>query len=160
VLGHEIAHITERHSIEQMEKQQGAQLGLTVGCVLVPSVCGNQVGATAINLGANAAFARFSRSDESEADRKGIEFVTRAGIDPRGIPQMFRILLDERQRSPSRLEGWFRTHPLEEDRIGRTEAQVSQMRPAVLQSLTRDSRPSRASSRASAPCRSLLGGDA
>lgn len=139
VLGHEIAHVTERHSVEQMEKQQGAQLGLTLGCVLAPSVCNNQVGATAINLGANAAFARFSRQDESEADTRGVEFVTRAGIDPRGVPQMFRILMDERQRNPSRLEAWFATHPLEEDRIQRTEAQIAKLQPAVLQSLTRDS---------------------
>lgn len=140
VLGHEIGHITERHSIEQMEKQQGAQMGLTLGCVLAPSVCNNQLGATAINLGANAAFAKFSRKDESEADTRGVQFVTRAGIDPRGIPQMFRILLDERQRNPSRLEAWFATHPLEEDRISRTEAQIAGMQPAVLQSLTRDTR--------------------
>ena len=139
VLGHEIAHVTERHSVEQMEKQQGAQLGLTLGCVLAPSICNNQAGATAINLGANAAFARFSRKDESEADTRGVEFVTRAGIDPRGVPQMFRILLDERQRNPSRLEAWFATHPLEEDRIQRTQSQIAGLRAAVLQSLQRDS---------------------
>ena len=80
----------------------------------------------------------FSRKDESEADTRGVEFVTRAGIDPRGIPGMFRILLEERQRNPSRLEAWFATHPLEEDRIQRTEAQIASMSPAVLQSLTRD----------------------
>jgi beta-barrel assembly-enhancing protease len=138
VLGHEIAHVTERHSIQQMEKQQGAQLGLSIGCVLAPNICGNQVGATAINLGANAVFAGFSRKDESEADARGVEYVTRAGIDPRGIPGMFRILLEERQSNPSKLEAWFRTHPLEEDRIQRTEAMIAGMSPAVLQSLRRD----------------------
>jgi beta-barrel assembly-enhancing protease len=140
VLGHEIGHVTERHSIQQMEKQQGAQLGLSIGCVLAPNICGNQVGATAINLGANAVFAGFSRKDESEADTRGVEYTTRAGIDPRGIPEMFRILLEERQRNPSKLEAWFATHPLEETRIERTEAQIAQMSPAVLQSLTKDSR--------------------
>src|SRR6476620_9313934 len=47
VIGHEIGHVTERHSIQQMEKQQGAQLGLSVGCVLAPNLCNNQLGATA-----------------------------------------------------------------------------------------------------------------
>ena len=140
VLGHEIGHVTERHSIQQMEKQQGAQLGLSLGCVLAPNLCNNQVGATAINLGANAVFAGFSRKDESEADTRGVEFVTRAGIHPSGVPEMFRILLEERERNPSRLEAWFRTHPLEEDRIRRTEEQVASMSPAVLQSLTKDTR--------------------
>jgi beta-barrel assembly-enhancing protease len=140
VLGHEIGHVTERHSIEQMEKQQGTQLGVAVGCILAPSVCNNQLGATAINLGAGAAFARFSRKDESESDTRAVEYTTRAGIDPRGIPEMFRILLDERQRNPSRLEAWFATHPLEEDRIRRTEEQIARIRPEVLQSLTKDTR--------------------
>jgi beta-barrel assembly-enhancing protease len=139
VIGHEIGHVTERHSIQQMEKQQGAQLGLSLGCVLAPNICGNQVGATAINLGANAVFAGFSRKDEAEADQKGVEFTTRAHIDPRGIPEMFRILLEERQSNPSKLEAWFATHPLEESRIQATEATIAKISPAVLQSLTKDS---------------------
>lgn len=138
VLGHEIGHVTERHSVEQMQKQQGANIGLTLGCILAPSVCQNQAAGALINIGGNAVFARFSRADESEADARGVEYVTRAGIDPRGIPGMFRILLDERQARPAGVEAWFSTHPLEEDRIQRTEAQIAGMSPAVLQSLTRD----------------------
>ena len=72
VLGHEIGHVTQRHSVQQMQKQQGTNLGLTVGCVLMPSVCNNQAGAAAIQLGAGAVFANFSRKDESEADQGGI----------------------------------------------------------------------------------------
>ena len=144
VLGHEIGHVTERHSIEQMQKAQGTQFGLTIGCILMPAICNNQAGATALNLGANAAFARFSRKDEAEADRVGVEFVARAGIDPRGVPGMFRLLMDERQRRPAGVEAWFATHPLEEDRIQATEAQIARMPPAVLQSLSRDSRNFRA----------------
>ena len=140
VIGHEIGHVTHRHSIQQMEKQQGAQLGLSIGCVLAPNLCNNQLGATAINLGANAVFAGFSRHDEAEADQAGVEYTTRAGIDPRGIPDMFRILLSERQRNPSKLEAWFATHPLEESRIHDTEATIAKISPAVLQSLTKDSR--------------------
>ena len=138
VLGHEIGHVTERHSIEQMQKAQGANIGLTLGCILVPAVCQSQAAGAAINLGGNAVFARFSRNDEAEADRRGVEYVTRAGIDPRGIPGMFRVLLEERNRRPAGVEAWFSTHPLEEDRIERTEAQIAQLSPAVLQSLARD----------------------
>ena len=141
VLGHEIGHVTERHSIKQMEQQQKAGIGVNLLCVLTPSVCQSQVAGAAINLGAGAVFARFSRQDEQEADTRGVQYVTRAGIDPRGIPQMFRILLNEREQRPGGVAAWFSTHPLEENRITATERQITQtVPPAVLQSLARESR--------------------
>lgn len=141
VLGHEIGHVVKRHSIKQMEQQQKGQIGLTLVCVLTPSVCQSQAAGAAINLGANAVFARFSRQDEAEADAEGVVFTTRAGIDPRGIPNMFQILLDERQSRPGAVEAWFTTHPLEESRIAATQAQIQRtVQPAVLASLTRDTR--------------------
>jgi predicted Zn-dependent protease len=138
VLGHEIAHVTERHSVQQMEQMQGANVGVTLACVLT-SVCNNQAAAAAINIGGSAVFAKFSRDDETEADAEGVKNVVRAGIDPRGIPEMFRILLDERQRSPSSVSSWFATHPLEEDRIRETETIIAKINPAILSGLTKDS---------------------
>ena len=139
VLGHEIGHVVRRHSISQMEKAQGASIGVQLACVLT-NVCNNPATAAAINVGGNAVFAKFSRDDENDADTEGVKNVVRAGIDPRGIPEMFRILLDERQRSPSSVDTWFATHPLEEDRIRQTEAQIAQINPAILSGLTKDSR--------------------
>lgn len=141
VLGHEIGHVVKRHSIKQMEQQQKANFGLTVGCILAPNVCNNQAAGALINVGGSAVFARFSRQDEAEADAEAVIFTTRAGIDPRGIPQMFRILLNERQTRPGAVDAWFATHPLEESRITATEAQIRRdVKPSVLASLTRDSR--------------------
>jgi predicted Zn-dependent protease len=139
VMGHEIGHVTHRHSVKQMEQQNGAQIGVTLACVLQPAVCNSGLGSAAINVGATAVFAKFSRNDESEADQAGIEYTTKAGIDPRGIPEMFQILLDERQARPAAVEAWFATHPLEEDRIQATQATISKISPAVLRSLTKDS---------------------
>ena len=138
VLGHEIGHVTRRHSVQQMEKAQGANVGVTLACVLT-NVCGSQAAAAAINVGGSALFAKFSRDDEAEADAEGVKNVVRAGIDPRGIPEMFRILLEERNRSPGSVESWFATHPLEEDRIQATQAQISKISPAILNGLTKDS---------------------
>jgi predicted Zn-dependent protease len=110
-------------------------------CILTPSVCQSQVAGAAINVGAGALFARFSRQDETDADTRGVQYVTRAGIDPRGIPQMFRILLNEREQRPGGVAAWFSTHPLEENRIESTQRQIQQsVQPAVLQSLATDSR--------------------
>src|SRR5689334_6813236 len=138
VLGHEIGHVVRRHSVKQMEQAQGANIGVTLACVLT-NVCGNQATAAAINVGGSALFAKFSRDDEAQADEEGVKNTVRAGIDPRGIPEMFQILIDERQRSPSSVESWFATHPLEEDRIQATQAQIAKIDPAILNSLTKDS---------------------
>jgi predicted Zn-dependent protease len=139
VLGHEIGHVVRRHSIKQMQQQQGANIGVTLACVLT-SVCNNQAGQAAIQVGGTALFAKFSRGDEAEADEEGVRNTIRAGISPNGIPEMFQILIDERQSNPSSVEGWFATHPLEEDRIAATKAMIAQYDPAILRSLATDSR--------------------
>jgi hypothetical protein len=89
---------------------------------------------------AQAGFAKFSRDDETEADRFGVKYVTRSGIDPRGMPSMFRILLRERERNPSGVEAWFASHPVEESRVRITEEEIAKIDPVVIRSLTRDTR--------------------
>lgn len=138
VLGHEIGHVVRRHSIEQMQKAQGANFGATLACILT-RICSTQVGQAAIQVGGTALFAKFSRDDEREADEEAIVNTTRAGISPQGIPEMFRILLNERQRSATAVDAWFATHPLEEDRIRDTDAEISKISPAILRTLSRDS---------------------
>jgi beta-barrel assembly-enhancing protease len=139
VLGHEIGHVVRRHSIKQMEQQQGANIGVTLACVLT-SVCNSQIGQAAIQVGGTAIFARFSRGDENEADEEGVRNTIRAGINPNGIPEMFQILISERQSNPSAVEGWFATHPLEEDRIANTQRMIAAYDPAIIRSLPTDSR--------------------
>ena len=138
VLGHEIGHVVRRHSVKQMEKANNANIGVTLACVLT-SICNSDAAQAAIQVGGAAVFARFSRQDEAEADAEGIKNVVRANISPEGIPTMFERLLQERRRSPAGVEAWFLTHPLEEDRITATRAQIAQIDPAVLRTLTRDS---------------------
>ncbi|MCA2990503.1 M48 family metallopeptidase [Gemmatimonas sp.] len=139
VLGHEIAHVTQRHSMKQMAAAQRANYGLGIGCILAPSFCQGLAG-TGVSVLAQAGFAKFSRDDETESDRFGVKYVTRAGIDPRGMPSMFRILLRERERNPGSVEAWFASHPIEESRIRTTEEEIDRIDPVVLRSLTRDSR--------------------
>lgn len=136
VLGHEIGHVVRRHSVQQMQKAQGANIGLVLGCTLL-NVCGSQAAQAAIQVGGSALFAKFGRDDEREADVDAVASVVRAGIHPKGIPEMFQILLNERQGgSPGAVEGWFSTHPGEEERIQQTQALVNQVDPAILRTLT------------------------
>ena len=138
VLGHEIGHVTERHSVEQMQKAQQANVGVTLACILT-RVCESQASQALINVAGGAVFAKFSRDDETEADVQAVKNVVRAGIHPDGIPEMFEILLAERSRSASSVDAWFSTHPLEEDRIQTSRAEIAKINPAILRGLTRDS---------------------
>ena len=138
VLGHEIGHVVKRHSIKQMEQMQGAQIGVTLGCVLL-NACNSDLAQAGINVAGSAIFAKFSRSDETEADEVGIQNVVRAGISPNGIPEMFQILINERARNPSAVDNWFATHPTEESRIADTQRMIAQINPAILRTLTTDS---------------------
>jgi beta-barrel assembly-enhancing protease len=139
VLGHEIGHVTNRHSVEQMQKAQKANIGLTVFCVLQPAICNNQAAGAAIQAGGGALFAKFSRDAENEADAVGVQYTTRAGINPNGIPEMFEILLEERNTRPGGVEAWFSTHPLEEDRIANTRAMIAKIPPEVIATTRMDS---------------------
>jgi predicted Zn-dependent protease len=137
VLAHEIGHVTRRHTVEQMQQSQSANIGVTLACTLT-GACGSDASQAAINLGGSALFAKFSRADEAEADAEAVATTIKAGISPTGIPAMFRLLLAERKRSPGALEGFFLTHPLAEDRIEATEALIAGHSSAELRNLARD----------------------
>jgi predicted Zn-dependent protease len=139
VLGHEIGHVTRRHSVKQMQKAQGTNIGATVLCTIT-SVCNSGLSQAALQIGASAAFAKFSRTDEAEADDEGLRYVVKAGIHPDGIPEMFEILQQERKTRPSELETWFLSHPMEESRIAETKAVIARMPPEQLKGLVRDSK--------------------
>lgn len=138
VLGHEIGHVVRRHTVKQMQQQQGASIGVTLACILT-QVCNNQASNTAINLGANALFAKFSRTDEAQADEEGFKNVVRAGISPNGLVTMFQKLIDERKTTPGAVDAWFATHPLEESRIADVQRLINTLTPAELAPLTKDS---------------------
>lgn len=136
-LGHEIGHVVRRHSVEQMNKAKGANVAVSLTCTLT-RICDNTVAQAAIQVGGAALFARYSRQDELEADAVAVEIVMAAGIHPAGIPALFERLLEERQSSPLAIEGFFASHPLEEDRIREAERVISAIEPARLTDLARD----------------------
>lgn len=137
VMGHEIGHVTKRHSVQQMQQAEGANVGVSLLCTLT-KVCESGASQAAINVGGSALFAKFSRTDEAEADAEGVKTTVKAGISPEGIPEMFRILLSERQTNPGALDAFFASHPLEEDRITATEAQIAKYPANQIKGLTKD----------------------
>jgi predicted Zn-dependent protease len=137
VLGHEIGHVTHRHSVEQMEKAQGANIGVVLGCTLI-GACESAAVQTGINVVGSGVFAKFSRDAEREADQEGVRTLVRAGIDPTGIPEMFEILLSERRSRPDAVSALFATHPLEEERVAESRKLIAAYDPRVLRGLRSD----------------------
>lgn len=137
VVGHEIGHVIKRHSVEQMKQSRGVGLGAVLLCTLTKA-CNSGAGETAVNLAGSALFAKFSRTDEAEADAEGVKETIKAGIDPHGLPNMFRILLEERKNNPSAVDAFFASHPLEEDRIAATEAQIKKYPTSQVTGLVKD----------------------
>ena len=114
VLGHEIGHVTARHSVSQISQQQLAQVGLAVGTVLSPKFAqfGNLAGA-----GLGMLFLKFSRTDESQADQLGLKYMLADGYDPRKMVDVFRMLEGVGQQAGAgRLPQWLATHPDPENR--------------------------------------------
>jgi len=136
-LGHEIGHVVRRHAVEQMKKQTGANIGVSLACTLT-HICQHAGAQIVINAAGSALFAKYSRHDEFEADSEAVVNVVNAGIDPRGIPELFQILIRERQRSPTRLDAFFASHPLEESRIAAARRQIEQYDSQTLGKLTAD----------------------
>ena len=136
-LGHEIGHVVRRHSVQQMEKGTKANVAVGLTCTLT-RLCESDVARTAIQVGGSALFARYSRQDEAEADSEAVVNVMKVGIDPQGIPALFERLLEERRTAPLRIQAFFASHPLEEDRIRATQRAIESLDPALLRGLTRD----------------------
>ena len=139
VMAHEIGHVVKRHSVKQMEQMQGANLGLSLTCILT-RVCESQAAGALINVGGNLVFARFSREDEAEADEEGFSYLVKAGISPQGMVSFFQKLLDEQGQGGGGVAAWFSDHPLTQDRIRDVQGLINQLPPAKLGTLTEDSR--------------------
>jgi len=140
VLAHEIGHVAERHSIEQLQRAQNANLGLNVlyGVLLGRQPSG--VEQAAVQVGGGAVFAGYGRDAEREADRVGVGYMVRANYNPNGMATFFQELLEMQQRQPSRVEQWFSTHPTTQERVNNTRAIIGQTPGAQSSSLVTDTR--------------------
>ncbi len=107
VLGHEIGHVTARHSASQMSSQQLQQIGLGVGTILsddIASVAG------VLSVGLGLLNMRYSRGDESQSDLLGVRYMSRAGYDPNALVGVFQTL-GLAMGGEGSVPGWASTHP-------------------------------------------------
>ncbi len=107
VIGHEIGHVTARHSASQMSRQQLQQIGLGVGTVLSDDVASV---AAVLSAGLGLLNMRYSRGDESQSDLLGVRYMSRAGYDPNALVGVFHTL-GLVMGDDGRVPGWASTHP-------------------------------------------------
>ena len=115
ILGHEIGHITARHSVQQISRAQLAGIGLGVGSIVVPEV---RPFGDLLQAGVGLLFLKFSRDDERESDALGVRYSLAAGYSPKQMADFFGVLDRMGERSGNDLPGWLSTHPDPEDRGG------------------------------------------
>jgi predicted Zn-dependent protease len=130
VVGHEIGHITARHSARQITRQQIASVGLLAGSVLSSQVASMAGG---IQQGLGVLFLSYSRGDESQADELGFRYMRRGRYDVREMPNVFKTLGRVGALSGGgKVPAWQSSHPDPEDRQARTEARVKAVPPDSL----------------------------
>jgi beta-barrel assembly-enhancing protease len=122
VIAHEMAHLSQRHYARRLEQQQNMALpfyAALLGSLVLAASTGTEAGMAGLmstQAAALDAHLRFSRQNEQEADRIGMQTMARAGMDPRGAAEMFEIM-HQSARFNRRPPEFLLTHPITERRI-------------------------------------------
>lgn len=129
VLAHEMSHVILRHGTEQASKAYLGEAGLSLlgGLLGKSGGTSSQIINAVGGFGLNAAFLKFSRGDELEADALGAELMAKSGYDPLAMATMFAMLRAEQGRDPSKLERFFSSHPPSAERESRIRTLSSQL---------------------------------
>jgi predicted Zn-dependent protease len=126
VLGHEIAHVTARHSAQQISKQQLAQFGLVLGAVVAGPEVLQQYGQLA-QLGLGLLFQRYSRQHETEADLLGTGYMAEARYHPIGAERMLMTLQRLDKNPASGIDRYFLSHPDPAKRVRDVRSKVAEL---------------------------------
>src|SRR5690349_11684469 len=122
VLSHEIAHVTQRH-IARMIAQQKNSSTLSIAALaaaLLLSRASGQAAEAAAAFGSAASIQgqlNFTRANEQEADRVGVQILERAGFDPRAMASFFERMQRATRIYETGAPSYLRTHPLTYERI-------------------------------------------
>jgi predicted Zn-dependent protease len=123
VMGHEIGHVTARHTAHQMSREQLAGLGLAIGSIASSQIA-KYAGVASQALG--VLFLKFSRDNENQADELGVRYSSRANYDSRQMIEVMKVLDKITAQSGSRLPEWLATHPNPGNRIEHINAVIAQ----------------------------------
>lgn len=123
VLAHELAHLSQRHFARGVESQRASSIISMAGLLaslVIAATAGGDAGMAAITSTQAMTMQgqlRYSRSNEKEADRMGMQTMERASRDPAAVAGMFETMLRATRFSGSRLPEFLLSHPVTEKRI-------------------------------------------
>ncbi|MDP6544631.1 MAG: M48 family metallopeptidase [Phycisphaerae bacterium] len=124
VLGHEIVHVAALHGVKGMQRGIGA----SVVVELAAAAAGEdkaEAAKAASQIAASMITMKYGRDDEYESDKYGMKYMTKAGYNPWGMPELLTILLNLSKKEPGALEEMFQTHPLSSKRIAAVKANIA-----------------------------------
>ncbi len=125
VLGHEIGHVTARHSAQQYTRSMGASLGVLVGSIFVPQL---RPFTDFAEGGLGVLFLKFGRDDELQADALGAEYTATGGWDPEQVPRFLTTLARIAETTDRNgVPNWLLTHPQPENRAVRVTETVKKV---------------------------------
>jgi len=122
VLGHETGHITHKHQVHELSRQQVAGVALGIGMIVRPEL---QAFGGLASQAMGLLFLKFSRQQETEADDLGFKYMLAASYDPHEMTEMFRILQRISDASGAKTPSWLSTHPDPGNRVQVTEQRIA-----------------------------------
>ncbi len=120
VLGHELVHITEKHTIRSIQKSKTVQMGASETLSGSSALLERAVTATYDNIVEKG----FGRSEENESDEKGIALANAVGYDPGGLGA-FLTRLKDRNKDSKEKRGLFASHPEMQSRLDNLKTEVA-----------------------------------
>lgn len=124
VLGHEIGHVTARHSAQQYSRAVASQLGLLGLGIFVPAARPfGEVGSQALGL----LFLKYGREDELQSDALGAQYAAANAWDPRAVPGFLSVLARLREGSEKGIPNWLSTHPDPASRVEEIQPLVQKL---------------------------------
>ncbi len=134
VLAHEIAHVTQRHLARASEAASNMNLPMAAA-ILAAMILGGQdpelaqAAITAAMAGSTQRMINFTRINEQEADRVGMQILTDAGFDPNGMPAFFKKMLTTNRIYKDVLPDFLKTHPVTLSRISDSSNRAARYEP-------------------------------
>lgn len=124
ILGHEIAHVVNRHLSKRIERSKKIDLATMAGMVagiFIGAATGDATAAQTLAIGSAAAgqtaSLAYSREDEAQSDQLGLEYVQRAGYDPRGLITILQKIRSKQWFTSQQIPTYMMTHPALEERL-------------------------------------------
>jgi len=123
VVGHEVTHVVQKHSIGQQKKA----LPVGIAAILLGAVTKNKAVGGLGQLGAAAYASHYGREDEYRADKGGLRAMNRAGYDPEAAITMLKRLGKLGGQQNKTLNGWMGSHPISENRVARVKELITEL---------------------------------